>query len=656
MGKNTNEHTITGNCFFTAAGLFYFVFKARANKLSKTSLTPIQPWQMEFTAEPSPDDLYQVAMLIDQLKHDDTQMRINASKELVRVAKALGPDRTRSDLIPFLSESTDDEDDVLCVIADKLGDLVDYVGGSQFAHILLGPLESLTTVEDAATRDMAVKSTEIVTSKMSDSDITEFFVPFLNKLVANDWFTSRISAAALMHIAYKRVQSPTTRNTIRQHFLRLCSDDTPMVRRVAAQYLSKHAVIPVAGKPGGDNSEILHAFSQIASDDQDSVRILVIANCIELGKILPMDVKVSHIFPVVRKIAADKSWRVRWSLASKMDEVAGCFSSTTPDHYLNEKEIINSVRELFENLLVDTEAEVRTAAASNFSAVCSLIDKAAVASRMLDCASRLAQDSSEHVRGALGAVINDVAQIIGRHNTVELLLPILLILLRDTCPDVRLNVISNLETINTVIGIELLSQSLLPAIVNLAEDPNWRIRMSIMEQVPSLSKQLGQAFFNEKLNYQCVSWLCDSVYAVRRAAATNVQNLTALWGGAWALEHAIPQLIKLGSAKNYLHRVNVLYAMELIATTLSVDAVETSLLPTVATLAQDIVPNVRLNAAKSLQRFYWDRKVKDERSRTEIANLLQVLTDDVDRDVRAHAEAALTSASPSSGKTAASAH
>ena len=42
-------------------------------------------------------------------------------------ANALGPERTRDELIPFLSESVDDEDEVLQMLAENLGKLVPMV-------------------------------------------------------------------------------------------------------------------------------------------------------------------------------------------------------------------------------------------------------------------------------------------------------------------------------------------------------------------------------------------------------------------------------------------------------------------------------------------------------------------------------------------------
>ena len=50
-------------------------------------------------------------------------------------------------------ESIDDEDEVLLALAGELGDFVEYVGGAQFAHILLQPLENLAAVEETMVRD-----------------------------------------------------------------------------------------------------------------------------------------------------------------------------------------------------------------------------------------------------------------------------------------------------------------------------------------------------------------------------------------------------------------------------------------------------------------------------------------------------------------------
>ena len=120
----------------------------------------------------SDDPLYPIAVLIDELKHEEVGLRLNAVSRLSTIATALGIERTRSELIPFIRglilklfpvfdfliqklDSLEDEDEVLLVIAEELGKFVPLVGGPDYAHVLLAPLEALAAVEETVVRDKA---------------------------------------------------------------------------------------------------------------------------------------------------------------------------------------------------------------------------------------------------------------------------------------------------------------------------------------------------------------------------------------------------------------------------------------------------------------------------------------------------------------------
>jgi len=62
---------------------------------------------------------------------------LNSIKKLSTIALALGVERTRVELIPFLTETIYDEDEVLLALAEQLGNFTSYVGGSDFAYTLL---------------------------------------------------------------------------------------------------------------------------------------------------------------------------------------------------------------------------------------------------------------------------------------------------------------------------------------------------------------------------------------------------------------------------------------------------------------------------------------------------------------------------------------
>jgi serine/threonine-protein phosphatase 2A regulatory subunit A len=91
---------------------------------------------------------------MDELRSEDVQLRLNAIRRVSTIALALGPDRARDELIPFLQDSVDDEDEVLLALADELGkNFEEYIGGKEYAHVLLGPLENLSAVEETLVRD-----------------------------------------------------------------------------------------------------------------------------------------------------------------------------------------------------------------------------------------------------------------------------------------------------------------------------------------------------------------------------------------------------------------------------------------------------------------------------------------------------------------------
>lgn len=115
----------------------------------------------------------------DELKSDEPLRRLNSISRLGLIAQALGEERTRAELIPFLSENVDDEDEVLLAQAEQLGNFVPYVGGPQYAYLLLPLLETLSTVEETVVRDKAVESLSKVGSTMPDSHACEHFVPII---------------------------------------------------------------------------------------------------------------------------------------------------------------------------------------------------------------------------------------------------------------------------------------------------------------------------------------------------------------------------------------------------------------------------------------------------------------------------------------------
>ena len=111
-------------------------------------------------------------------------------------------------MIPFLTDTIYDEDEVLLALAEQLGNFTPLVGGAEHVNCLLPPLESLATVEETIVRDKAVESLRKIAEEHSTGDLETHFVPLVKRLATGDWFTSRTSACGLFSVCYSRVSAP----------------------------------------------------------------------------------------------------------------------------------------------------------------------------------------------------------------------------------------------------------------------------------------------------------------------------------------------------------------------------------------------------------------------------------------------------------------
>ncbi|KGB79077.1 protein phosphatase 2 (formerly 2A), regulatory subunit A [Cryptococcus deuterogattii 99/473] len=574
-------------------------------------------------------DLYPIHLLMDELKSEDVVLRLSSIRRLSTIALALGPSRTREELIPFIQYQLDDEDEVLLVLAEELGNFVEYVGGKEYAHVILGPLENLTAVEETLVREKAAESISKISVLLSAQDLEQYFLPIVKRLATGEWFTSRTSACALFATPYPNASS-SSQEEMRKLFGALCHDDTPMVRRAAAKALGP--LVKVVSETSGQHdiivSELIPMYRKLAGDDQDSVRLLTIPDLIALAAALSDEETKINLLEPMRASITDKSWRVRYMVAN---EFVGLAESTGES--IIREELVGA----FVGLLKDNEAEVRTAASGQVPGFAKLVDKEVILARLLPCVRDLSIDSSQHVRAALAMEISGLAPLLGKDATIEHLLPLFLQLLKDEFSDVRLNLIGKLDMVNEVIGIDRLSQALLPAIMTLAEDKQWRVRQAIIEYIPLLAQQLGVEFFDDKLGSLCMSWLGDTVFSIREAATINLKKLTDVFGVEWAKTTIIPKVLEMGNHQNYLYRMTTIFAITTMAPSLNTAIIQDTVLDAALNLANDAIPNIRFNVAKCLETLasvLAQTPEGQELVHRRVVPALRKLQEDQDADVR----------------------
>lgn len=545
------------------------------------------------------DDVYPLALLMDELKHDDVANRVAAMQKLDTIALALGPERTREELIPFLKEvAQDDEDEVFAVLAEQLGHFVPFIGGSEHAEILLPVLEVLAATEEPVVRDKAVESLNEIASQLSVEQIKENFYPLVEGLADTEWFSSRVSSTGLFQSIIVRVDE-TTRKNLLTTYSKLIHDEGPMVKRAAATHLPK-IVDLLRENPSCSNEEdwdlISSMFQSLTTDKQDSVKFLSVDVLISILQFFNSRKDVSHhqdLLNSALQLIQDPSWRVRYMAADRFEQLAVQFEG-------NDQQV-GELIEPFLGLLKDNEGEVRKAIAKQLPGFSRLVKKDVILEKILPQVEELSNDPSEIVRSALASEITGLTPLLDREVVIENLLPIFLTMLKDEFPEVKLNIISKLKVVNDVIGIDLLAQSLLPAISDLAKDKQWRVRLAIIEYIPLLAEQLGVGFFDEELGNLVLSWLWDPVYSIREAAVTNLEQLAKIFGSKWADEEIIERILKTDDTtlSNFVYRLTSLFTLTRLIPVVDKEIVLDKILPFVNNLAQDQVPNIRFNVAKS---------------------------------------------------------
>lgn len=174
----------------------------------------------------------------------------------------------------------------------------------------------------------------------------------VSRLSKADWFTSKISATGLYNTPYQHA-TVQSQEQLRQSFSALVHDDTPMVRRHAASNLAKFVK---SMPPAVIIEEMIPLFQHLAQDDQDSVRLLTVEVLIAIAEAVPKEQQTSHgvLLSALRSLFEDKSWRVRYMVADRFEQIAKA---------VDEEVIARDLVPAFVKLLKDTEGEVKSAAA-----------------------------------------------------------------------------------------------------------------------------------------------------------------------------------------------------------------------------------------------------------------------------------------------------
>ncbi|KAH0916071.1 hypothetical protein HID58_030517, partial [Brassica napus] len=462
------------------------------------------------------EPLYPIALLIDELKNDDIQLRLNSIRRLSTIARALGEERTRKELIPFLSENSDDDDEVLLAMAEELGVFIPFVGGIEHAHVILPPLESLCTVEETTVREKAVDSLCKIGSQMKESDLVDSFVPLVKRLAAGEWFAARVSACGLFHVAYQGC-TDVLKTELRSSYGQLCQDDMPMVRRAAASNLGKFATTLESAFL---NAEIMTMFDGLTKDDQDSVRLLAVEGCAALGKLLEPQDCVARILPVIvnfsQELSTDSSQHVRSALASVIMGMAPILGKdSTIEHLLP----------IFLSLLKDEFPDVRLNIISKLDQVNQVIGIDLLSQSLLPAIVELAEDRHWRVRLAIIEYVPLLASQLGIGFFDDKLGALCMQWMQDKVYSIREAAANNLKRLAEEFGSEWAMQHIVPQVLDMVNNPHYLHRMMALRAISLMAPVMGSEITCSKFLPVVVEAAKDRVPNIKFNVAKLLQSL-----------------------------------------------------------------------------------------------------------------------------------
>ena len=153
------------------------------------------------TAQDAPSPL---EVLRDELQFNQAMAVVSISRLRV-IGVALGPERTHSELLPYLCEEIQQgnlNDEVMLALTEVLSEFVEFVSSTEDAKQLLAPLRELACAEENFVRERAVAAVVTVGRALPAEIVGPQLIPMVLGLgTQEDWFTPRVSASAMLPLA-----------------------------------------------------------------------------------------------------------------------------------------------------------------------------------------------------------------------------------------------------------------------------------------------------------------------------------------------------------------------------------------------------------------------------------------------------------------------
>lgn len=524
------------------------------------------------------------------LQTEDIKAQFDLITDFVTLSSKIGPEKTQEELIPLLEAKNLVDKEILLELTEKLPSFLPVIGGSDCFHHILRILDILINSGDIEVKEKAIERFKSFFKKLNAANVEDHVIPYLQKLSADSWASTRALSCKLYCVCYPRV-SDILKNQLLSNFRTLCQDEIGSVRCAAVAEFGELAKLVAFQRM---ETEIIPVFESLSKDSKELVRISVVDAFFGIStKLIPRNVE-QLLMPAMRKLFKDHSFEVRCKVAERIIDLQKAVGTG-----ITKTDLVPA----FADFLKDSTPEVRLLTLHNIIDFCRHLNKDIcdnfLHTNVLPELKHLVSDTCPQVRVA-ASVIPQLAQFLTFESITEHLLPPISRLITDSSIKVSRTTICKLDLLKKAIGVKAISEVLIPEIIKSMNDPKLCNRLIAIENLPFLSEKLGSEFFNQQLTALCVSQTSDKCFIFRESAFRNFEMLIKILGSEWVKSTVIPEIKEMCESQDSAMHERSLSLIKVLIETCGITDLCEYLSPAMLHLADGEKTAIRHSLAKTL--------------------------------------------------------
>ena len=562
--------------------------------------------------------------LLEDLQSQETKVKINAIHNLRGISLALGCDATKKELLPYLKNcvNNEEEDEVLIELAKILSNFLDCIGGKQNIKDLLGLFEVILSIDEPTIRKEAINSLkETIKQIGSIKYIEKDLMDIINKFYIVDDVNQKLSALNLIILVYKDLND-NNKKIVLDYLDNFAINDNISIKKELLNEITKITLFL--------SVDYIKKFINIMlKDKNDTVKIDLVNIIISIKEHKDLLSIMDFIYDLIPKLSEDQNWRVRLTVINNLADLL-----QFPNINYQFKQIIINI---FIKLLEDEEAEIRNSCCLKLEEMTKLLKNEINFDKILKSLEKLEKDPKNFVKITLSENIFKICPLIDKRQINEYIFPIFSKLINDENIDIRINLINNISQLSKIIDVNSILEKIIPSIIEISGNNSWRIRNKIINIIPVLATSLfNQQIFMKDILPICLNYLTDHVFAIREAGCKLITNIYKDVKNAELENKLLAKLNEMTNSSSYLIRntsgIFIKYYIDKISDKTYFDFFEKKLIQIVYKLTNDKISNVRITCAIIFNKVK-NCNFKDRNNNDKIKKCIEILLKDEDKDV-----------------------